>query len=204
NAVAAIARDDVVSDSGVARAAGDQDAVAGVGHRGLPYSIGADVVAPDHVGVGADVGRLDAVAAVAGDDVALGGVVDAVGVRADAVAARAAAQEDAVLAVGQGGGPGGVGADVVAGDDVLRGADVADLDAERAVGRDDVAFQVIADAVAVAADAVAPGPGDEPDAHAEPAADEVAVAQGGAGDVGADAVAGDDVVTGAAADLQAA
>src|SRR5436305_1322641 len=67
-------------------------------------------------------------------------VVHAVGVGADAGKLRPAGDEEAVKEVGQGGGAGGVGADVVAGHHVGVTAAALDVDAAVGVARDDVAL----------------------------------------------------------------
>src|SRR5262249_20112157 len=81
-----------------------------------------------------------------------------------------------------------VGADVVAGDEVARAVE-EQRHARLTVAADDVAFQVVADAVGVGADAVVRG-----DADAD--AVDAVLERGGAVLVGADEVARDDVVVG--------
>src|SRR5581483_2998263 len=100
---------------GVAGGLVDEDAVAGVAERPGAGGVGADEVAQHGVAAGPE--DLDAVAAVGGDHVA----------RADGVAGGIEKERDSVAPVAQGGGTGGVGADVVALDQVPRGASVGDL-----------------------------------------------------------------------------
>src|SRR5262249_7393929 len=116
-----------------------------------------------------------------------------VAVGADDVRLGAAVDRHAPAGVAQRLGPGDIGADVIAGDDVLSGIGPADGDAVDGVGRDDVALEGVAHAVAVGADDVRLGAA--ADAHPQ-----AAVAQrAGAGGVGAAPVPGDDVQPGARA-----
>ena len=71
------------------------------------------IVAHDLVAGGGGLVNPDVLLDVGGDDVALGGVVHAVGIGADAVVARAAVDPDAAL-IGDPRIPGEVGADIVA------------------------------------------------------------------------------------------
>ena len=79
----------------------------------MPLAVETDVVAHDLVAGGGGLVYPDILIDVAGNDVALGGVVDAVGIRADAVVARAVADPDAAL-VGSPRIPGQVGANIIA------------------------------------------------------------------------------------------
>src|SRR5262249_33437466 len=93
----------------VVRPVRDHDAAAEVPQRRDAVGAEADEVAGQHVAAAL---HHDAVAVVARDDVALGGVGEPVGVGADAVAgARAAADPDAALAVAPVDQAGRVGAD---------------------------------------------------------------------------------------------
>src|SRR5262249_29715318 len=161
HAIAGVAGDDVVL-RGVAAGAGPGEArVTPVGDRRAAGVVGADVIAPDQ-GAGGAVEERDAAGAVAGDQVARPG-----GRAADHVADRLDA--DAVAAVGDGGGAVLVGADEVAAD-----AGVAGAEQEHAV-------------VGVAGDDVAPGRGRAADARGRAAdhhvqarhLDPVVVGQGG-------------------------
>src|SRR5262249_1081816 len=143
----------------------------------------ADVVAFDHGAGGAWVGDLDADAAVTRDDVAR---------RRDRAADRGVAgavvDQDAVTAVGQGLGPRGIGADVVARDHVIVRVRVAGLDARKVFAGDAVSASR-----GRAADGVGAGAAVDEDAFA-------GVGQGlRAGGVGTDVVAHDDVAGGGAA-----
>jgi hypothetical protein len=157
---------------GHAGGAADPDAAEAVAQREGAARVGADVVALDQ-GAGHVVGDLDAVAVVAGDDVALG--------RRDPADTVVAAAEyvHAVGRVAPVQGAGGVGADVVADDDVV-GAPQADTGV-------DVVRQHVARRRGGAADEVA-GRGD---VDAEVVHDRH---RGGAVGVQADHVAGDEVV----------
>src|SRR5205807_2690136 len=93
--------------------------------------VGADVVAGQDVPLGG-AGQSDAgvagAARVAGDDVALQGVVDAVAVGADAVVGGAGQGDAGGVALGRG----AVGPGVVARDNVAGGGGAAEVDADRA------------------------------------------------------------------------
>src|SRR5207248_8876190 len=121
----------------------EDHAVASVAHGGIAGGIGADEVARDHVGRRAGAGDHNPGATVARDDVA--GTARRA---ADGVAGRRVRDLHAVDAVAHGGGTGGVGADEVAGDRIVRSARVGEVDAVIPVARDHVA----------AADGVAGGP----------------------------------------------
>ena len=161
--------------------AGDQHAVLAVGQRLGAGDVGADIVRLDHVGVGAGRLQLDAVKCVAGDDVAGGGRA-----AAHRVEARPGSDVQAVFAVGNGAGAGGVGADIIPFDHVVFGARTQDEDAQDRVAGDDVAGGGRG-----AAHRVEGRPAD--DLHAI-----LAVGQRlGAGDVGADIISFDHVARGA-------
>src|SRR5262249_18609524 len=134
--------------------AGEEDAVAGVGQGVVAGAVGADEVAEHLVPLRTGVGDLDAVAEnraalVGGDDVA-GRARGA----ADGVVGGADVDHHAAAGIAQGQQTAGIGADEVAGDHVIGGAGLVEADAERAVARDEVALQVVGDAVGVGADAV--------------------------------------------------
>src|SRR5207248_738066 len=121
DAVAVVAGDDVAparagASDGVARGTVDLHAVARVAHVERTGGVGADVVAGDRVRGRPRILK-EHTGKVARDDVALGGVVDPVAVRADAVARAATGEIDPGPVIAQGGRPGRVGADVIAGDD---------------------------------------------------------------------------------------
>src|SRR5205807_8704638 len=145
--------------------------VAQLGRAGL---VEADEVAQDQIVVAV---QLDAVGGVAGDDVAGPGRR-----AADDVAAGAGVDEHADVAVAHGCGTAGVGADVVAFDQVSRRAASADHDPVLLVAADDVAGRGRGAAERIIAGA---------------ARDVDAVARvrecGRAGDIRADGVAGHDV-----------
>src|SRR5207248_9556561 len=104
------------------RDVGDFDAVAAVAHPSRAVPVRADEVSEHVVAVG-DVNRdIDAVAAVAGDHVA-----GAYGRAANGVHRGAIEDGDAAIVIAEGRRTAGVGADVVAGDDVRRGARAGDL-----------------------------------------------------------------------------
>src|SRR5262249_43576441 len=75
DAVAPVARDDVArtrhrAADGVVAASLNKDAVGVVGHGGSAGSVRADVITLHHVVVGVVAGNLDAVGAIAGNDIA--------------------------------------------------------------------------------------------------------------------------------------
>src|SRR5207248_7858505 len=177
------------------------------GERGRDGGVRPDEVHGDH-GPGSGGVRDDyAGGDVPADDVPLGRVVDPVGVRADPVGRGAVEEPDAEDAVGDRGVAGGVGPDVVPGDDVPGRARPGDHDPVVRVAGDDVPLRRVVDPVGVGADHVgrraevgdAPGVvvGDGERAG-DVGADQVALDHV-AGDVGpgqvdaADLVAGDDV-----------
>src|SRR5207248_9416748 len=112
----------------------DLDALEGVAHGGGAGDVGADVIALHLIVERAgdpEVADEDAVAAVAGDQVAGAGELPArVGARrtADEVVVGAVEDRHAREAVAQGGGAGGVGADEVALHHVAGGGLAGDLD----------------------------------------------------------------------------
>src|SRR5262249_41232507 len=148
---------------------------------------GADEVAQHHVGRRADVLDLDALGAVAAEDVTGPGRG-----AADGVAARRVEDEHAVGDVTQGGGAVLVRADEVARDDVARRAAVAEHHVAGEVGQRAVA----------ADDVTGPGDGAAEGVCRRAVGDLYAVAEvskgGGAVHVGADVVALDHVARGAA------
>jgi hypothetical protein len=117
----------------VVAAFGDEEAEAGVGHGGGAISIRADVVALHHVVRRGDAGDGDPLSAVPRDDVALRG-----GQAADPVV-RGVRDHHAGLRVTQAGRAGGVGADEVAGNHVVRRAGAVHEDAAAVVTGDQVA-----------------------------------------------------------------
>src|SRR5207247_20003 len=104
------------------------DAVAGVTEFGDPVGRQADGVSGDHVAGRGAVGDPHAVAAVAADDVAGRGRR-----AADRVTVRSIVEPDATTAVGDRGGAGEVGPDVVAQNRVARDVRSVQPDAVRAV-----------------------------------------------------------------------
>ena len=104
----------------VVRVTLDIDATPWSGHRdGVPVDIGADEVTGDEVVPGPEHPSRGRSPAVARDDVRLADVVHAQSVGADAVEAAAVAHVDAGPRVAERLGPGDVGADEVAGHDVV-------------------------------------------------------------------------------------
>src|SRR5262249_42124646 len=95
-------------------------------HRAGPGD--ADEIPGDGVAVGPAAGDADRDQEVAADEVALGCVADAVAVGADEVIAGTAFDFDADV-IGQCGGPGGVGADEVAGHHIAGDPRPGDVDA---------------------------------------------------------------------------
>src|SRR5262249_46400121 len=136
DAVATVPRDDVAGAGrrpadGVAGGQAEDDAGGGVAEGGGAGGVGAYVVPFDQVAGGrveADAGTL-----VAADEVARARAGAADGV------ARGESHLNARPEVAQGGGPGDVGADVVAFDQVAGGAGELDANAVGVVAADDVA-----------------------------------------------------------------
>ena len=162
------------AEEGAGRAI-EEDAVGEVSERGQAAGGGADQVALDDVARRACAQDLEADGAVGGDQVALAGsgAADQVG--------RSLVDEDAVEDVSEPGSAGGVGTDEVALDDVCGGACKVELDADSGIAADDVASLRI-----TCADDIGRGVIDEDAGKA--------VSEGaGAGGIGTDVVAQDEV-----------
>src|SRR5207237_9095075 len=90
------------------------------GNEVVAVLIGADVIAGNHISCGYGPLDDDAVPEVAGDDISFAGIVDAVAIRADAVAGRVLVVV-AVLVVRNRAGAIDVSADVVSANQLVRG-----------------------------------------------------------------------------------
>ena len=136
---------------------------AGVGEGRRAGSISADVVAGHHVGVAPLNG--EATIGIAGDEIAFFGIAHAIAIGANTVVGCAVDDIDTKRFVGEGRRASRIGADVVAGYNiVVTGA--KKIDASSAVAGDEVALGRIARAIAIGADAVVGRPGVDPDTRA--------------------------------------
>ena len=138
-----VARDQVTlqaersADCVVGRTAVNADAICRIAAVECAGHVGADVVAGHHCPGGAGIGDAHAVR-VAGNDVAFGGIIGAVGIGSHQCARGPAFDPDTGCSIPQNGHAIGADADVVA-LDRRAGGRVADDDAVEGVGSDDVA-----------------------------------------------------------------
>ena len=177
-----------------ARRLDDSDPDVRVPNRSRAGQVGADEVAGDDVAGGPGKDDRDAELAIAADDIAFKGVADAVGIGADEVIGGDA-DADAVQTIAESDSAADVGADEVAGNDVVIGGHAGDAveaenDAVLVIAADQVPLGGIVDTVAVGADDVRRGLVVDADAV-------LGVADlGSAGCISADAIALDQVAGG--------